>query len=73
MLRVKDSGPGLPIEVRRRLAEAPGQGPTRLGAEKGQGLGICRLLVHANNGQISAEDESEGGVIAVRLPLADVG
>lgn len=66
-VRVRDSGPGLPPGVRARLFE-----PFVTGKEGGVGLGlsICKRLVEAHGGSITAGDAPGGGtVVAFLLPL----
>lgn len=73
-LRVHDTGPGLPADLRATLATAavvpstPGTGGER-GA--GIGLALCRELVARDGGSLTFACPSEGGTVAtVRLPAA---
>ena len=68
VLRFADAGPGLPQEVKERLFE-----PFVSTKEGGMGVGlaICRAIVEAHAGRISAEVRPGGGtVIRIDLPLA---
>jgi PAS domain S-box-containing protein len=69
-VRVADTGPGIPEEVRRRLF---GQFVTGRGKESGSGLGLafCRLAIEAHGGRIWAESHpGEGTAFYFRLPVA---
>jgi signal transduction histidine kinase len=68
-LRIADSGPGVPSEVRERIFEpffttkAQGQGT-------GLGLAIGRQIVEAHRGTIQVTESPEGGAtFEVHLPL----
>jgi two-component system sensor histidine kinase HydH len=66
-VRVTDTGPGLPPELGARIFE-----PFVSTKETGLGLGlsVCRRIVEAHGGTITAEDRPEGGaVFIVTLPL----
>jgi signal transduction histidine kinase len=68
-IRVSDTGPGLPDEVRNRLFE-----PFVTTKEQGLGIGlsICRGIVERHGGRIWAEDRPGGGtVFCLRLPLSE--
>jgi signal transduction histidine kinase len=64
---VSDSGPGLPAELGERIFE-----PFVSTKETGVGLGlsICRRIVHAHGGEITAENGDEGGAV-LRICLPD--
>jgi two-component system, NtrC family, sensor histidine kinase HydH len=77
-LSVADSGPGLPADLGQRIFE-----PFISNKETGLGLGlpICRRIIEAHGGQITAENAPEGGAVfhivlpakaAASLPLADI-
>lgn len=67
-LAVLDRGPGLAPEVRARLFE-PFVSTNANGM--GMGLSICRTVVEAQGGRITARDLPEGGTaFEVALPLA---
>jgi signal transduction histidine kinase len=70
VVNVKDSGPGLPEEVRERLFSP--HVTTKAGGS-GMGLFLARqLLVGMHGGRLEVEDGAEGGTIAtIRLPLVD--
>lgn len=68
VLRFADAGPGLPLEVKERLFE-----PFVSTKEGGMGIGlaICRAIVEAHAGRITAVPREGGGtVIRIDLPLA---
>lgn len=60
LLRIADSGPGIPPEDRERIFEPffttkePGKG-------SGLGLAVCRQIVQAHRGTIEATETPEGG------------
>lgn len=66
-IRVADTGPGLPEAVRARLFEPfVTTRPNGLGI----GLSICRSIVQAHGGCLSAEDNAGGGtVFRLTLPV----
>ncbi|MGH7788728.1 MAG: sensor histidine kinase [Candidatus Binatia bacterium] len=67
-LRVSDSGPGIPPELRSRIFE-----PFYTTRARGTGLGlaIARQIVEAHGGQIEVGEAAEGGAsFAITLPLA---
>jgi two-component system sensor histidine kinase KdpD len=74
-LRVRDHGPGLPLSVKgheRTLFEKFTRGRAE-SATRGVGLGlaICKAVVEAHKGQITAAQASGGGAeFTVILPLA---
>jgi two-component system sensor kinase FixL len=68
-MRVADSGPGLAAEIAERLFE-----PFLTTKKTGMGLGlsICREIVEAHRGRISATaNHPSGTVFSVTLPAAD--
>jgi two-component system sensor histidine kinase/response regulator len=73
-LRVSDTGPGVPHELREAIFErfvqvdSRDRGATRSG--RGLGLAFCRLAVEAHGGRIWVEDAKPGAVFCVRLPDA---
>ena len=74
-ISVADSGPGLPAEVRRRLFQPfVTTKPEGLGV----GLSICRSIVEAHGGRMTAEVNPGGGAVfrftvpALRAPEAAV-
>lgn len=68
VVHVRDTGPGIAAEILPRLFD--GFFTTKEGG-MGMGLAICRSLIEAHDGSITAANDSEGGaVFEVRLPLA---
>jgi signal transduction histidine kinase len=71
--RVRDQGPGIPLDVRSRIfdkyvrvASAPG---TETSFGRGLGLAFCRIAVEAHGGRISIEDnQPTGSVFIVHIP-----
>jgi two-component system sensor histidine kinase KdpD len=72
-LEVADRGPGLPPGDEGRVFDKFYRGtPARPGPGVGLGLTICRGIVEAHGGRITAESRPGGGVaFRVVLPLAD--
>ncbi|HJQ73612.1 MAG TPA: ATP-binding protein [Gaiellaceae bacterium] len=75
-IRVRDTGPGVPVADRDRIFDDFFQGvnPARDHSRgRGLGLAICRRLVHAMGGTIHLEDAAGGGSeFIVALPRAVV-
>jgi len=72
-LRVQDSGPGIPAEALARVFERFFRAD-RMGEGAGLGLAICKEIVEAHRGTISAENALTGGAIfTVCLPIAGGG
>jgi signal transduction histidine kinase len=69
-LRVADSGPGVPRDLRDSVFERFRTGETTTRTNRGLGLAFCKLAVEAHGGRIWIEDGSPGAVFCVRL---DVG
>jgi signal transduction histidine kinase len=72
VLRVRDSGPGIPDEIRNRLFEPF----ATHGKEHGTGLGlaICKQFVGAHGGEVEVESQpGEGTTFTIRLPVAEGG
>lgn len=70
-LRVADSGPGIPREMRDKIFERflqleMNERVTRTG--RGLGLAFCKLAVEAHGGTIWVEDAMPGALFCVRLP-----
>jgi PAS domain S-box-containing protein len=71
-LRVLDEGPGIDEEEAERLFELFYRSPSTAARVSGAGIGlfVCRQLVTAMGGTITAERRPEGGAaFVVRLPL----
>jgi len=67
-IAVTDSGPGIAAEVADRLFQPF---VTSKAAGLGLGLSICREIVEAHGGQLTASPAAAGGtVFTVRLPAA---
>jgi signal transduction histidine kinase len=71
--RISDPGPGVAPAYRQRIFEPYVQvGEESGGGGLGLGLAICKRLVEAHGGEISAEGRSEGGISFVfTIPVAD--
>ncbi len=73
LIRVEDSGPGVPEHLRAKIFErfAQGDQPTaRGGSGTGLGLSIVREFVELHGGSVAAEEAVGGGAaFVVRLPL----
>ncbi len=72
-LSVKDQGPGVPPEHRKRIWEKLGTVPLRKAGLRQFGLGLyfCRLVAEAHSGTIELSDNSpRGSVFTITLPLA---
>jgi two-component system NtrC family sensor kinase len=69
VLRVADSGPGIPVEIRPRIFE-PFFTTKARGKGTGLGLAICRQIVEAQGGRIGIADTPGGGAtLEIHLPL----
>jgi signal transduction histidine kinase len=69
-ISIRDTGPGVPDELRGRLFQkfAAGQ---QAGRGSGLGLAFCRLVVEAHGGRIWAEGEpGQGAIFIFTLPQA---
>ncbi|WKE64567.1 ATP-binding protein [Gallaecimonas kandeliae] len=73
VLRVEDSNPGPSSEERERIFERLYRAEsTRAQSQSGSGLGlwICKSIVEAHGGEISADASALGGLaITIKLPL----
>jgi len=71
-ITVEDRGPGVPVELRRRIFEpfARGRATDRTaGSGLGLGLAICQRIVDGHGGTISVDDRPGGGArFTVHLP-----
>ena len=73
VMKVSDSGPGVPEAFRLRIFNRFSQVPGLRGRRRGLGLGLtfCRLAVEAHGGKIWVEPRSAGGSVFVfTLPIA---
>jgi two-component system sensor histidine kinase KdpD len=71
-LEVADRGPGLPPGDEERMFEKFYRGPELPSSQSGTGLGltICRAIIAAHGGTITAENRPGGGaVFRIRVPL----
>ena len=69
VIRVGDTGPGLPRELGQRIFEPF---VTTKPTGTGLGLSICRQIVTSHGGTISANDcGGAGAAFEVRLPLSN--
>jgi PAS domain S-box-containing protein len=71
VIRIRDSGPGVPEDIRDKIFE-----PFFSAKEDGVGLGLSLSydIVQGHGGEISVEsEEGKGAVFEVRLPLAPPG
>ena len=63
-VRVRDNGPGIPMEYRERIFEKFGQVEARANRQKhstGLGLTFCKLAVEAHGGSVGVESEVDKG------------
>ncbi len=71
LIRVSDSGRGVPTEVADRVFDPLVSAPTGPGSRRGTGLGlsICKQLIERAGGTISlASTSGSGAVFEIRLP-----
>lgn len=64
-LRVRDEGPGVPVEVRHRVFEALF---TTKAKGSGLGLALCRRILEAHGGTIELETTAPGCLVRPHLP-----
>jgi NtrC-family two-component system sensor histidine kinase KinB len=72
VVRVEDSGPGIPEEYRDKIFDRFFQVPGMRSSRRGSGLGLafCKLVVEAHHGRIWVEPKTGGGsVFSIRLPV----
>jgi two-component system sensor histidine kinase KdpD len=69
-IEVRDRGPGLPAGTEKHVFERFFRGPHESARGAGLGLAICKGIVDAHGGTISAENAVGGGALfRIRLPL----
>jgi two-component system OmpR family sensor kinase len=68
-LVVRDTGPGIPEELKERVFEKFYKGP---GGGSGLGLAIARQIAEAHRGKITLESEPGRTEFRIELPSADV-
>ena len=71
LLRVRDTGPGIPVEDLPHIFERfyRGDKTREANGASGLGLAIARSLVEAHNGRITAENVSDGAQFVISLPV----
>lgn len=70
IVTVSDRGPGLPVGAESRVFEKFFRAGTAAAPGAGLGLAICRGVVEAHGGKISAENREGGGAsFVIKLPL----
>jgi signal transduction histidine kinase len=72
LLRVRDTGPGIPVEDLPHIFERfyRGDKTREANGASGLGLAIARSLVEAHNGRITAENVTGGAQFVIALPVA---
>lgn len=65
VIRVSDSGPGVPIELRHRIFDALF---TTRARGTGLGLALCRRILYAHGGEIDLEPSGPGATFRVWVP-----
>ncbi len=74
VIRVRDEGPGVPVELRERIFDKYFQldrdKAEHGGTSRGMGLVFCKAAVEAHGGKIWVEDnQPRGSVFGIRLPV----
>lgn len=72
VVRVSDTGPGIPGEYWEKIFERFNQVPEQRGRRRGSGLGLtfCKLAVEAHGGKIWVEaNQPQGSVFIFTLPI----
>jgi signal transduction histidine kinase len=71
VLRITDTGPGIPEEVLSRVFD-PFFTTKGVGEGTGLGLSVSHGIIHDHGGTIAAENLAEGGAgFTIRLPIRD--
>jgi signal transduction histidine kinase len=74
IVKVSDTGPGIPDEYQERIFERFTQVPGAVGRRRGSGLGLtfCRMVIEAHGGTIHVQNRpapETGSLFTLRLPL----
>jgi signal transduction histidine kinase len=72
-LRVRDFGPGIPADERRKIFEPFAKTEAHAaGTQPGVGLGLalCRRLAHQMSGDLRLEPANPGATFVLTLPAA---
>ena len=76
LVRIADTGPGIPDEIKGRIFDMFFTGGHQVADSRrslGLGLALCRSIVNAHGGQIWVEDnQPHGAVFAFTLPAGEV-
>jgi len=67
-LRVRDSGPGVPAEIRHRVFEALF---TTKAKGTGLGLALCRRIAESHGGTVVLEPSDQGATFLISIPGAE--
>lgn len=71
IVKVKDNGPGVPLESRSRIFE-PLFTTKEVGVGTGMGLSLCHRIMEGHRGSIALESgHDSGAVFVLKLPCAD--
>jgi PAS domain S-box-containing protein len=69
LVKIKDNGPGVPDEIRRRIFD-PFFTTKEVGTGTGIGLSLCHRVLEAHSGRIKVETTPGGGAtFVVRMPV----
>ncbi len=74
VVRVSDTGPGIPLEYREKIFDRFTQVPGFRGRRRGSGIGLtfCKLAIEAHGGHIWVEPRpGEGSIFSLTLPRID--
>jgi signal transduction histidine kinase len=69
-IRVRDDGPGVPVDVRHRIFEALFTTKAR---GSGLGLALCRRIMEAHGGSIELERSNTGAAFGLVVAPAAIG